>query len=112
MVTDAHVWTAGRSETLQYLDETPRRDELTTSPSHPSAIRRLAIACACAVFTVVLFAAQAAQASAPLRYVALGDSYSAASGVLPLDLTARPVPAVDPQLPPRDRGRPGRSSPT
>ena len=89
MVTDAHVWTAGRSETLQYLDETPRRDELTTSPSHPSAIRRLAIACACAVFAVVLLAAQAAQAGgAPLRYVALGDSYSAASGVLPLDLSA------------------------
>jgi lysophospholipase L1-like esterase len=33
-----------------------------------------------------VLAAQAAQA-APLRYVALGDSYSAASGVLPVDLS-------------------------
>jgi GDSL-like lipase/acylhydrolase family protein len=35
------------------------------------------------------FAAQTSQAAAvPLRYVALGDSYSAASGVLPPDLSA------------------------
>jgi len=43
------------------------------------------------VLVVAVLAAQAAQAqAAPLRYVALGDSYSAASGVLPLDLTAPP----------------------
>jgi hypothetical protein len=33
-------------------------------------------------------AAPAAQAAGSLRYVALGDSYSAASGVLPIDLSA------------------------
>ena len=38
-------------------------------------------------FLVLAFAAQAATASS-LRYVALGDSYSAASGVLPPDLAA------------------------
>ncbi|MBN1528970.1 MAG: SGNH/GDSL hydrolase family protein [Thermoleophilaceae bacterium] len=44
---------------------------------------------ACVLLALAVFAAQPAQASAaPLRYVALGDSYSAASGVLPLDLTA------------------------
>ena len=43
------------------------------------------------VLVLAVLAAQAAQAqAAPLRYVALGDSYSAASGVLPLDLTAPP----------------------
>lgn len=44
-----------------------------------------------ALGAVVAFAlaAQAPQAAAsPLRYVALGDSYSAASGVLPFDLSA------------------------
>jgi lysophospholipase L1-like esterase len=33
---------------------------------------------------------EVAQAERPLRYVAMGDSYSAASGVLPLDPTAPP----------------------
>lgn len=48
-------------------------------------VRQLIVA-VCA--TVVLALAVAAQASAaPLRYVALGDSYSAASGVLPVDLS-------------------------
>jgi lysophospholipase L1-like esterase len=51
-------------------------------------IRQLALAVACAIVAVALVA-QAAQA-APLRYVALGDSYSAASGVLPPDLSAPP----------------------
>lgn len=37
-------------------------------------------------FLALAFAAQAV--GSPLRYVALGDSYSAASGVLPLDLSA------------------------
>jgi lysophospholipase L1-like esterase len=49
------------------------------------------LAAACAAFAVVGASAQAAHAtSSPLRYVALGDSYSAASGVLPPDLTAPP----------------------
>jgi GDSL-like Lipase/Acylhydrolase family len=44
-----------------------------------------------AVITAILaLGTQAAQAASPLRYVALGDSYSAASGVLPLDLSAPP----------------------
>lgn len=43
------------------------------------------------VATAILGLALAAQAAAaPLRYVALGDSYSAASGVLPPDLLAPP----------------------
>ncbi|MDQ2630417.1 MAG: SGNH/GDSL hydrolase family protein [Actinomycetota bacterium] len=51
-------------------------------------IRQLAaLIAAVAVFALAL-AAQAA--AAPLRYVALGDSYSAASGVLPPDLLAPP----------------------
>ena len=33
---------------------------------------------------------EVAQQERPLRYVAMGDSYSAASGVLPLDPTAPP----------------------
>ena len=53
--------------------------------------RRLAFAAACALFACAGGTTQAAQAtSAPLRYVALGDSYSAASGVLPPDPTAPP----------------------
>jgi lysophospholipase L1-like esterase len=52
--------------------------------------RRLAAVIAAAVLAFAL-AAQAAQATAaPLRYVALGDSYSAASGVLPPDPAAPP----------------------
>jgi lysophospholipase L1-like esterase len=53
-------------------------------------VRRLA-ACLFAVAAVVgglLPAATAQAAAAPLRYVALGDSYSAASGVLPPDPVA------------------------
>lgn len=42
--------------------------------------------------SAILALALAAQAAgSPLRYVALGDSYSAASGVLPVDLSARSV---------------------
>jgi lysophospholipase L1-like esterase len=52
--------------------------------------RRLAAIVVAAVLAFALVA-QAAQAKAsPLRYVALGDSYSAASGVLPPDPTAPP----------------------
>ncbi len=52
-------------------------------------IRQLAFAVAFAIFALAGAGTQAAHATAsPLRYVALGDSYSAASGVLPPDLTA------------------------
>jgi hypothetical protein len=54
---------------------------------HPAWIRRLTVASAGAVCALAL-AAPLAQAATPLRYVALGDSYSAASGVLPPDLSA------------------------
>jgi lysophospholipase L1-like esterase len=55
---------------------------------HFGRTRRIVLATACAVLTAGV-ASHAAQATtAPLNYVALGDSYSAASGVLPLDLTA------------------------
>jgi lysophospholipase L1-like esterase len=50
-------------------------------------VRRLA-ACVLAALAGVLVGAPSSQAAAPLRYVALGDSYSAASGVLPPDPTA------------------------
>jgi lysophospholipase L1-like esterase len=49
------------------------------------SIRRLTVA-VCAAILALALAAQSA-AAAPLRYVALGDSYSAASGVLPVDLS-------------------------
>jgi hypothetical protein len=55
----------------------------------PNRIRRLTLALAGAICALTL-AAPVAQAAAPLRYVALGDSYSAASGVLPPDLFAPP----------------------
>jgi lysophospholipase L1-like esterase len=56
-------------------------------------VRRLA-AClfsAVAVLAGVLVAPAAQATHDPLRYVALGDSYSAASGVLPPDPTAHPM---------------------
>jgi lysophospholipase L1-like esterase len=58
-------------------------------PRHPGRAARVTLAVTCAVFAFAGASAQAAHAtSSPLRYVALGDSYSAASGVLPPDLTA------------------------
>jgi lysophospholipase L1-like esterase len=55
----------------------------------PTHIRRLLLSVVGAI--LLALAAPVAQAvSSPLRYVALGDSYSAASGVLPLDLFAPP----------------------
>ena len=62
------------------------------SPSRrPRRIRRLAVTLCCALLALAGAATQAAQAvPAPLRYVALGDSYSAASGVLPPDPAAQP----------------------
>lgn len=56
--------------------------------SHFVRIRQLAIAVLAGTILALALAAQAA--AAPLRYVALGDSYSAASGVLPPDLLAPP----------------------
>jgi GDSL-like Lipase/Acylhydrolase family len=52
----------------------------------PAHIRRLVVSILGAIVLVFALAAQAA--ASPLRYVALGDSYSAASGVLPIDLSA------------------------
>ena len=54
-------------------------------------MQRLA-ACLLAALAFVLLAAPSSQAgTSSLRYVALGDSYSAASGVLPPDPEAPPV---------------------
>src|SRR4051794_13236674 len=55
-------------------------------------VRRHLAACLFAVAAVLLglVTAPAAGAATPLRYVALGDSYSAASGVQPPDPTAQP----------------------
>ncbi|MCW2742720.1 MAG: putative secreted hydrolase [Blastococcus sp.] len=52
-------------------------------------MRRLA-ACVLAAVVSVVLGAPPSQATTALRYVALGDSYSAASGVLPPDPTAPP----------------------
>jgi hypothetical protein len=59
-------------------------------PARPHSARthRLLVAVFAAALLALSLVAQAA--AAPLRYVALGDSYSAASGVLPPDLTAPP----------------------
>jgi hypothetical protein len=51
-------------------------------------IRHLAISVLGAILALALLAQAAQAAGSSLRYVALGDSYSAASGVLPLDLSA------------------------
>jgi lysophospholipase L1-like esterase len=52
-------------------------------------VRRLA-ACVLVALVCWVVAAPSAQATSPLRYAALGDSYSAASGVLPPDPAAPP----------------------
>jgi lysophospholipase L1-like esterase len=52
-------------------------------------VRRLA-SCVLAALVSLVVAAPSAQATSSLRYVALGDSYSAASGVLPPDPAAPP----------------------
>ncbi len=52
-------------------------------------MRRLAV-CLLAFLVSMVVVAPPSQAGGPVRYVALGDSYSAASGVLPPDLTAPP----------------------
>lgn len=58
--------------------------------STSACTRRLAAVFAAAVLALVLALPAAGAAASPLRYVALGDSYSAASGVLPPDPTAPP----------------------
>ena len=64
---------------------------LVTSSFGPmeKPVRRLA-ASSLAALVLVLLGAPSSQAAAPLQYIALGDSYSAASGVLPPDPTAPP----------------------
>ncbi|MYW16685.1 SGNH/GDSL hydrolase family protein [Streptomyces sp. SID2955] len=53
------------------------------------ALRRVLTATSAAVGALVLGLTTApAQATAPMNYAALGDSYSAASGVLPVDLSS------------------------
>ena len=68
--------------------------------------RTLAIlaAAAASLLMLVSVSAPTEAAKGPLRYVALGDSYSAASGVLPPDPTQPALRAVDGELPARDRG--------
>ncbi|HEU5062259.1 MAG TPA: SGNH/GDSL hydrolase family protein [Solirubrobacterales bacterium] len=56
--------------------------------SHPPRILHATLAVLAAAILALTLVAPAA--AAPLRYVALGDSYSAASGVLPPDPTAPP----------------------
>ena len=58
--------------------------------SRPRRARRITLAAACAVALAATGAQAAQAATGPLRYVALGDSYSAASGVLPPDPSAAP----------------------
>jgi lysophospholipase L1-like esterase len=53
-------------------------------------ISRLLVFVLGAMLLIALAAPAAPASGSPLRYVALGDSYSAASGVLPLDLFAPP----------------------
>jgi len=54
-------------------------------------VRRSAALVLAALVCLLVGATPASATPAPLRYVALGDSYSAASGVLPPDLTAPPA---------------------
>lgn len=51
----------------------------------------LAVSAAAAASVTGVATPSGASTTAPLRYVALGDSYSAATGVLPLDPTAPPA---------------------
>ncbi|MFF3164314.1 SGNH/GDSL hydrolase family protein [Streptomyces sp. NPDC003273] len=56
---------------------------------HMPALRRVMTATAAAAGALALgLTGTAAQAATPLKYAALGDSYSAASGVLPVDLSS------------------------
>jgi lysophospholipase L1-like esterase len=66
----------------------------TPMPKRPrclSPVQRIVLAVACALCALLGIGAQAALAGpSPIRYVALGDSYSAASGVVPPDPVAPP----------------------
>jgi GDSL-like Lipase/Acylhydrolase family len=63
---------------------------LTRTHSASTPARRLAAVVIALVLALALAAQVAQGAVTPLRYVALGDSYSAASGVLPPDPAAPP----------------------
>lgn len=54
-------------------------------------MRRRALVVAVLAMVSLVVAALPAQAATPLKYVALGDSYSAGSGILPLDLSVTPL---------------------
>jgi lysophospholipase L1-like esterase len=58
--------------------------------NRPRPTRRLTLVVLSAILALAAVTQATQAASAPLRYVALGDSYSAASGVLPPDLFAPP----------------------
>jgi lysophospholipase L1-like esterase len=64
---------------------------MVVRPRSTSTRSRRLVAVVIAALLAIVLAAPAAQATvSPLRYVALGDSYSAASGVLPPDPAAPP----------------------
>jgi len=64
---------------------------MVVRPRSTSTRSRRLVAVTIAALLAIVLAAPAAQATvSPLRYVALGDSYSAASGVLPPDPAAPP----------------------
>jgi lysophospholipase L1-like esterase len=62
---------------------------MAASPKH-ARTGKLFVALGATLLALALLAQAARATVAPLRYVALGDSYSAASGVLPPDLLAPP----------------------
>src|SRR4051794_8036537 len=66
---------------------------MSPRPGEGSMRRMLTTVLAVSAACLAVPAAPASQAaeSDPLRYVAMGDSYSAASGVLPPDPTASPA---------------------
>ncbi|MGN6664161.1 MAG: SGNH/GDSL hydrolase family protein [Solirubrobacterales bacterium] len=63
---------------------------MIASPTFTRTRKFAAVAAVGAILALALLAQAASAAAAPLRYVALGDSYSAASGVLPPDPLAPP----------------------
>lgn len=76
-------------------------------------VRGLTAAAAAAGAVALGLTAPTAQAATPLAYVALGDSYSAGSGILPLDPTAPcSAPGPRPTTPTSSRPASGRSSTT
>ena len=54
-------------------------------------LRRFIVVLSSAAALLAFLPASPSPAAVPTRYVALGDSYSAASGVLPPDLLAPPL---------------------